>query len=131
MPEFFKSTAKKPGATKVRKGYKSGGGDWIQGAIKRPGAFTKKAKAADMSVGAYANKVLKKGSDASTRTKRQASLAKTLRSFHAGGGLTKVSGYKPVLGNNKFGYPSGGVSVKSFRGGGAAQRGLGRAFTKK
>ena len=126
MPEFFRSTAKKPGATKVRKGYKSG--DWIQGAIKRPGAFTKKAKAAGMSVGKYANKVLKKGSDASTRTKRQASLAKTIRSFHAEGG---VSGYKPVLGNNKFGYPSGGVSVKSFRGGGAAQRGLGRAFTKK
>ena len=25
MPEFFRSTAKKPGATKVRKGYKSGG----------------------------------------------------------------------------------------------------------
>ena len=44
MPEFFKSTSKKPGATKVRKGYKSGGGDWIQGAIKRPGAFTKKLK---------------------------------------------------------------------------------------
>ena len=80
MPEFFKSTAKKPGATKVRKGYKSGGGDWIQGAIKRPGAFTKKAKAADMSVGAYANKVLKKG------------------------------------------YPSGGVSVKSFRRGGATTK---------
>ena len=71
-----------------------------------------------MSVGAYANKVLKKGSDASTRTKRQASLAKTLRSFHAGGGLTKVGGYKPVLGNNKFGYPSGGVPVRSFRRGG-------------
>ena len=105
--------------------------DWIQGAIKRPGAFTKKAKAAGMSVGKYANKVLKKGSDASTITKRQANLAKTLRSFHADGGLTKVSGYKPVLGNNKFGYPSGGVSVKSFRGGGAAVKGLGRAFTKK
>ena len=58
-------------------------------------------------------------------------LAKTLRSFHAGGGLTKVSGYKPVLGNNKFGYPSGGVPVRSFRRGGAAIRGLGRAFTKK
>ena len=129
MPEFFRSTAKKPGATKVRKGYKSGA--WIQGAIKSPGAFTKKAKAAGMSVGKYANKVLKKDSDASTRTKRQASLAKTLRSFHADGGLTKVPGYKPVLGNNKFGYPSGGVPVKSFKGGGAALRGLGRALTKK
>ncbi len=105
--------------------------DWIKGAIKRPGAFTKKADAAGMSVGKYANKVLKKGSKADTRTKRQASLAKTLRSFHADGGLTKVGGYKPVLGNNKFGYPSGGVPVKSFKGGGAALRGLGRAFTKK
>ena len=86
--------------------------DWIKGAIKRPGACTKKAKAAGMSVPKYANKVLKKGSKADTRTKKQASLAKTLRSFHAGGGLTKVSGYKPVLGNNKFGYPSGGIKVK-------------------
>jgi len=54
---------------------------WIAGAIKRPGAFTKKAKAAGMSVSAYATKVTKKGSKASTRTKRQASLAKTLRGF--------------------------------------------------
>lgn len=51
---------------------------WIKGAIKRPGAFTKKAKAAGMSVSAYASKVLKKGSKADTRTKRQAALAKTL-----------------------------------------------------
>lgn len=55
---------------------------WIQGAIKRPGAFTAKAKAANMSVAAYANKVLKKGSKAKTRTKRQAVLAKTLRKMH-------------------------------------------------
>ena len=96
--------------------------DWIQGAIKRPGAFTKKADAAGMSVSKYANKVLKKGSKADTRTKKQASLAKTLRSFHADGGLTKVGDYKPVLGNNKFGYPSGGVSVKSFRRGGSTRK---------
>jgi len=56
MPEFFKSTAKKPGMTKVRKGYKKG------------------------------------------------------------------SGYKPVLGNNKFGYPSGGVPVRTFRGSGATTK---------
>ena len=99
MPEFFRSTAKKPGATKVRKGYKKG--DWIQGAIKRPGAFTKKAKAADGG-----------------------------RIGKANGGLSHVSGYRPVLGNNRFGYPSGGVPVRSFKGGGAALRGLGRAFTK-
>ena len=51
---------------------------WIQKAIKRKGAFKKKAQAAGMSVSAYATKVLKKGSKASTRTKRQAALAKTL-----------------------------------------------------
>jgi len=51
---------------------------WIQGAIKRPGAFTKKAKKAKMSVSKYASKVLKKGSKASTRTKKQAALARTL-----------------------------------------------------
>ena len=53
------------------------------------------------------------------------------RKTAAGGGLMKVSGYKPVLGNNKFGYPSGGITVKGFKGGGAAIKGLGRAFTKK
>jgi len=51
---------------------------WIQGAIKHPGAFKAKAKAAGMSTSAYASKVLKKGSGASTATKKQASLAKTL-----------------------------------------------------
>lgn len=51
---------------------------WIKKAISRPGAFTKKAKKAGMSVSAYARKVLKKGSKASTRTKRQAALSRTL-----------------------------------------------------
>ena len=51
---------------------------WIQGAIKRPGAFKAKAKKAGMSTSAYATKVTKKGSKASARTKRQANLAKTL-----------------------------------------------------
>lgn len=51
---------------------------WIQKAVKNPGAFTKKAKAADMSVAGYATKVLKKGSKVSEKTKRQAALAKTL-----------------------------------------------------
>jgi hypothetical protein len=51
---------------------------WIKGAIKRPGAFRAKAKRAGMSTNAYARKVLKKKSRASTRTKRQAALALTL-----------------------------------------------------
>ena len=51
---------------------------WIQEAIKRPGAFTRKAKAAGMSVKEYESKALSKKSHASTRTKRQAVLARTL-----------------------------------------------------
>lgn len=54
------------------------GRNFIKGAIKRPGAFSAKAKKAGMSTSRYASKVLKKGSKASTRTKRQAALAKTL-----------------------------------------------------
>ena len=53
--------------------------NWIQGAIKRPGAFTAKAKRAGMSVQAYARKVLKKGSKASTLSKQQARLAQTFK----------------------------------------------------
>lgn len=55
---------------------------WIAGAIKHPGAFKRKAAAAGMSVISYANRVLAPGSTASAQTKRQASLAKTLHSFH-------------------------------------------------
>lgn len=43
--------------------------------VKRPGAFRAKAKRAKMSTSAFARKVLRKGSRASTRTKRQAALA--------------------------------------------------------
>lgn len=51
---------------------------WISGAIKRPGAFSAKAKRAGKSTAGYARQVLKKGSRASARTKRQARLAQTL-----------------------------------------------------
>ena len=53
--------------------------DWIQGAVKRPGAFTAKAKRAGMSVQAYARHVLKKGSTAAKLTKQQARLAQTFK----------------------------------------------------
>ena len=56
-------------AAKARKGRK-----WIAGAIKRPGAFTRKAKAAGMGVQAYARKMRK----AAGRTGKQARLALTL-----------------------------------------------------
>jgi len=52
--------------------------NWIQGAIKRPGAFSAKAKAAGKTTAQYAKQVLKEGSKASTRTKKQAALAQTL-----------------------------------------------------
>ena len=60
------------------------GKNWIAGAIKHPGAFTKKANAAGKSVGAYASQVTKPGSTASATTKRQGNLAKTLRGFNKG-----------------------------------------------
>ena len=52
---------------------------WIQQAIRHPGSFTSQAKRAGKSVAAYAAQVTKKGSKASTTTKRRANLAKTLR----------------------------------------------------
>lgn len=52
---------------------------WIAGATKNAhGQFRAKAQAAGMSTSAYASKVLRKGSHASTKTKRQAALAQTL-----------------------------------------------------
>ncbi len=57
---------------------------WIAGAIEHPGAFTAKAKAAGMGVQQFAAKVTAPGSQASTQTKRQANLAKTLTGFRRG-----------------------------------------------
>lgn len=57
---------------------------WIQKEIKRPGEFTKKAKSVGMSVSEYASKVTKAGSKASSRTKRQGNLAKTLKKMSKG-----------------------------------------------
>ena len=51
---------------------------WIQGAVKNPGAFKKKAQAAGMSTASYADKVTAPGSKASATTKKQANLAETL-----------------------------------------------------
>jgi hypothetical protein len=52
---------------------------WIQKAIKRPGAFTAKAKKANKSVAAMTAAVTKNPSKYSATTVRQANLAKTLR----------------------------------------------------
>ena len=53
------------------------GENWIQGAVKSPGAFTKKAKEAGMSVQQFASHVDANKDKYSTRTERQANLAQT------------------------------------------------------
>ena len=53
----------------------------LKNKIKRPGAFRKKAKAAGMSTDAYADKVLREGSNSDTRTKRQAAMARAFKSM--------------------------------------------------
>ncbi len=55
--------------------------DWIQGAVKRPGAFTRKAKAAGQTVQQFAKTVDDNPGKYSTRTKRQANLAQTFASM--------------------------------------------------
>ena len=57
------------------------GDDWIQKAVKRPGAFTRKAKAAGQTVQQFAKTVDDNPSKYSTRTKRQANLAQTFASM--------------------------------------------------
>ena len=52
--------------------------NWIQGAVKRPGAFSKKAKEAGMSTDQYATKVSTNPEEYDERTVKQANLAKTL-----------------------------------------------------
>jgi hypothetical protein len=54
------------------------GGQWIKSAIKKPGAFTKQAKAAGMSVSDFAQSVLSNKEDYSGTTVKRANLAKTL-----------------------------------------------------
>ena len=58
--------------------------NWIAGAIKRPGAFTAKAKKAGKSVAGMASAVTKNPDKYSPLTRKQASLAKTLRKISKG-----------------------------------------------
>lgn len=69
------------------------GGNWIAGATQNShGQFRAKAQAAGMSTGAYASKM----ADAPGRTGKQARLAKTLMSMHAGGGSMVTQ--EPIVG---------------------------------
>ena len=68
--------------------------DWIQGAGKRPGAFTKKAKAAGMSVQQFPKHVDDNKEKYSTRTERQANLAQTFAKMRKeGADFDAVSDY--------------------------------------
>lgn len=59
---------------------KSGGGNWIAGAIKHPGALTKSAKSADMTPHAFAEK----HEGDSGKTGKRARLALTLGKLKKG-----------------------------------------------
>lgn len=56
-------------------------GDWMAGAVKRPGAFKAKAQAAGKSVQELAQQVTAPGSTASPLTKKQGNLAKTFAKY--------------------------------------------------
>jgi hypothetical protein len=73
----------KPGTTQPldEEGMEEGDEKWIKGAIKHPGAFTKKAKSHGMSTSSFANKVLSNKEDYPASTEKQANLAKTLGKF--------------------------------------------------
>ena len=59
--------------------------NWIKGAIKRPGALTRKAKKAGKSVAEFRDDVLSNPDEYSELTRKQANFAKTLASFQGGG----------------------------------------------
>jgi len=52
--------------------------NWIQGAIKKPGAFSAQAEKAGMSTAEFAQEVTKNPKDYSDKTVKRAQLAKTL-----------------------------------------------------
>jgi len=56
----------------------SGKGNWIQGAIKKPGSFSAQADKAGMSTAAFASEVMSNPDDYSAKTRKRAQLAKTL-----------------------------------------------------
>ena len=73
----------KPGTTQPldEEDMEEGAEKWIKGAIKHPGAFTKKAKSHGMTPSSFASKVLSNKEDYPAKTEKQANLAKTLGKF--------------------------------------------------
>lgn len=58
--------------------------NWIQGAIKHPGAFTRQAKEAGMETQQFAGKVESNKNDYSEKTQRRAALARRLNAMNKG-----------------------------------------------
>lgn len=52
--------------------------NWIQGAIKKPGAFSAQAEKAGMSTAEFAEEVIANPEDYGAKTVKRAQLAKTL-----------------------------------------------------
>ena len=79
----------------------------------------------------FGSKTCPPGSKRYNLAKTFKAMAKDRKKAADGGSMSHVGGYSPVLGNNRFGYPSGGVEVRTpAKRGGAATHGLGRAFMK-
>jgi len=57
-------------------------GNWIQGAIKKPGAFSAQAEKAGMSTVEFAKEVTANPDKYGEKTVKRAQLAKTLAGFH-------------------------------------------------
>ena len=99
---------------------------WIQEAFSK---IKKKGTEGKCTGKKYGSKSCPEGSKAYNMAKNLRKINR--KSAADGGSMSHAAGYSPVLGNNQFGYPSGGVPVRTtLQGGGAAQRGLGRAFMK-
>ena len=94
------------------------------------------------------SKIKKKGTEGKCTGKKYGSkscppgskaynMAKNLRKINRksaadGGSMSHVGGYSPVLGNNQFGYPSGGVEVRTpVKGGGVAKMRIRKSFHER
>jgi len=77
------------------------GENWIKGAIKHPGAFTKKASSHGMTPKEFANKVLAHKSDYPAKTEKQAQLAKTLGKMHEAEAPPTAFQSSPLSTNNR------------------------------
>jgi len=106
------------------------GGNWIKGAIKKPGSFTAQAKKAGMSVPAFRDKVLANKDKFSSTTVKRANLAKTLSKMKKGQGGMMVPGVNgTVVASTPM--PKKGQSFTSRKPGSANLKGKAKSKLKK